>query len=127
MELHELFTGWTSLVGFAALIAVMINVLKLTGVVKDGSAQIWSAGLNLAGLIVLFVLKVFRPEMDLAGIDQQVGELANVAMVLIGYITQLLSSKLTHTALKNVPVVGKSYASEAAKIESFRAQMVSRG
>ncbi len=126
MELQELFTGWTSLVGFAALIAVLINILKLAGVVKDGTAQTWSAGFNLAGLMVLFVLRVFHPELDLSGFDRQAGALAEVAMVLIGYITQLFSSRLTHLALKNVPLVGKSFTAEALRAETFRAQVSGR-
>lgn len=110
MELQDLFVGWTSLMGFAALIAVIVNVLKAVGVVKDGTAQTWSAGLNLAGLIAMFVLRIFRPDFDLAGIDEQAAQLANVVTVLLAYITQLLSSKLAHIAVKTIPVIGKSYS-----------------
>ncbi len=109
--MDSLLVQWGTLVGVAALIAVIINVLKLAGVVKDGTAQTWSAGLNLAGLIILFVLKIVRPDLDIGELDKQAGALADVALVLIGYISQLLASKLTHTAIRNIPLIGASYSS----------------
>lgn len=107
---EELLAQWTSLVGIAAVIAVIINVLKLVGVVKDGQAQTWSAGANLVGLIALFVLRIFRPDFDLAGIDEQAGALASVMILIIGYLTQLLSSKVTHEIIKGVKGIGTSFS-----------------
>ena len=130
MEFQNLVTQWLGLVGIAAVISVIINILKLAGVVKDGTAQTWSAGLNLLGLVVLFALKIFRPDVDLAGIDEQAAAIANVAMVIIGYITQLLSSKLAHLALKSVPVIGASFSeharANAETASAYRDQMVKR-
>jgi hypothetical protein len=126
MEFQNLVTQWFGLVGFAAFIAVTINVLKLAGVVKDGAAPTWSAGLNLLGLLLLFGLKFFRPDLDLAAMDEQAAALANVAAVLIGYITQLLSSKLTHLALKSVPVIGASFSERVERPVTHRDQMVKR-
>jgi uncharacterized membrane protein len=47
----SLVVQWGSLLGFAAVIAVVINLLKLAGVVKDDTAQIWSVELNLPGQV----------------------------------------------------------------------------
>lgn len=110
--MDSLLVQWGTLVGVAALIAVIINVLKLAGVIQDGTAQNWSAGLNLVGLVILFVLKIVRPDIDVEEIDKQAGALAEVAVVLIGYISQLLTSKLTHIAIRDVPIIGTSYSSE---------------
>ena len=121
MDFQSLLTQWMGLAGIAALIAVVINVLKLAGVVKDGSAQTWSAGLNLAGMAALLLLKIFRPEIDLSGIDQQAAALAEVAMVVLGYLTQLLSAKLAHLAVKRVPLIGASFsAGEEAQTQRER-------
>lgn len=109
MEFQDLFIMWGSLAGMAALIALVINVLKLAGVVKDGTAQTWSAGLNLFGLVALFVLQIVKPDLDIAGVDGQVMAFVNVATVVLGYVIQLLSSKLTHIAITGVPVIGKSF------------------
>jgi hypothetical protein len=104
----SLVVQWGTLLGFAALIAVLINILKLAGVVKDDTAHIWSAALNLAGLVALFLAKVFSPDLDVPGLDQQAAEFANVMTVIVAYISQLLSSKLTHFAIKGVPFFGVS-------------------
>ncbi|MDX9863287.1 MAG: hypothetical protein RBT34_00635 [Anaerolineaceae bacterium] len=79
----SLVVQWGTLLGFAALIAVLINILKLAGVVKDDTAQIWSAALNLAGLVGLFLSKVFSSDLDVPGLDQQAAEFANVMTVLV--------------------------------------------
>jgi len=99
---------WGTLLGFAAVIAVVINLLKLAGVVKDDTAQTWSAALNLAGLAGLLLVKMFQPDLDVPGLDQQAAEFANVLTVIVAYISQLLGSKLTHYAIKGVPFFGVS-------------------
>ena len=109
MEFGELLNQWAALVGVAALIAVLINVMKLVGVVKDGQAPTWSAGLNLAGLIALLVLKVVKPEFDPGEVDQQAGTLAEIGVLITGFVLQLLASKATHAAVKGVPVIGTSF------------------
>lgn len=126
MGFEGLLAQWLGLAGIAALIAVLINVGKLAGVVKDGQAQTWSAGLNLAGLIALFVLRIFKPDFDIGIIDEQAAALANAAVVIIGYITQLLSSKLAHLAFKNVPMLGTSFSVEASKAKAFQADIARR-
>ncbi|MCE5208276.1 MAG: hypothetical protein LLG42_08190 [Chloroflexi bacterium] len=127
MDFSEILTQWSALVGMAALIAVIINILKLTGLVKDGDAQTWSAGLNLAGLAVLFILRVINPNIDLGQVDEQMGSLAKTAMVVIGYVSQLLASKATHLAVKNVPLIGTSLqVKEPGEPEQYREQMARR-
>lgn len=117
MEFMDLLAQWSALVGMAALIAVIINVLKLAGVVKDGAAQTWSAALNLAGLIGLFILRVVRPEVDIAHVDEQLGALAQIAMLIAGYVSQLLASKATHLAVRRVPVIGTSLPDAQPDVE----------
>ena len=110
MEFEGLLTQWMSLVGIAALIAVVINLLKQAGVVKDGQAQTWSAGLNLVVLILLFLFNIFKPDIDIGEVDKQAAALAEVAVVVIGYVAQLLAAKATHAAVKHVPLIGTSYS-----------------
>lgn len=109
MELNELLLQWSALAGFAALIALAINVLKAAGVVKDGDAPTWSAALNLAGLAGLLALRVYKPEIDVGGLDAQAAELAQVLTVIFGYVLQLLAAKATHIALRGAPLVGTSH------------------
>lgn len=110
MDYNVLLTEFGSLVGFAALIAALINILKTAGIIQDGQAQTYSAAFNLVGLGVLLYLHVFQPGLDIAGLDTQAGQIANVLLVVFGYIVQLGSAKLVHTLLTGVPVVGKSFS-----------------
>lgn len=112
MEFNNLFVMWGSLAGMAALIALVINVLKLIGVVKDGTAQTWSAGLNLAGMVLLFVANILQPDLDIAGIDEHVMNFVNVAVIVLGYVMQLVTSKVAHFAVTGLPVIGKSYSAD---------------
>ena len=97
------------LAGFAALIALLINIGKAAGWVKDGQAPIVSAGLNLLGLAGLFATKVFWPEVQIGVVDAQVSDFVQVGVVVFTYILQLLASKGANAAIKGVPVVGYSH------------------
>ena len=106
--MDELLVQWGALAGFAALIAFAINVLKTLGVVKEGEAPTYSAGLNLAGLVMLLVLKIYKPEVDVGELDVQVAQAVEVGVVVFGYVVQLLGSKLAHEVVRGVPGIGKS-------------------
>lgn len=110
--MESLFTEWVGLAGFAALIALVINILKAAGWVKDGQAGTVSAGLNLLGLAGLFALKVFSPDLDLSVVDAQVSDFVQVGVVVFTYILQLLASKGAHAAIKGVPVIGYSHTEQ---------------
>lgn len=105
--MDELLVQWGALAGFAALIAFLINILKTVGVVKEDQAPTWSAGLNLAGLVMLLALQIYAPQVDIEGLDQQVAQAVEVGVVVFGYIIQLLSSKLSHAVVRGVPGIGK--------------------
>ena len=100
--------------GFAALISVLINVLKTFGVVKDGQAGTWSAGLNLAGLVALFVTGIVAPEFDVSGLDTSIAQVAEILSLLFAFIVQNWISKGTHTVFSSgqVPVIGRSFSDE---------------
>lgn len=108
--MEELLLVWAGLAGLAALITFVINVLKKAGVVKDGQAQTWSAGLNLLGLATVLAVQTYFPDTNLVNADAEVAKFVEVGTVVFSYVVQLLASKATHKAVKNVPLVGKSYS-----------------
>ena len=110
MEFNSLLATLAGLSGFAAFVAAFVNIGKSIGFVKDGTAANWSAGINLVGLIALFVTGVVGVDLDLIGIDAQLAAFAEIALVIFGYITQLIGSKVFHEALRWVkaPFIGKS-------------------
>jgi hypothetical protein len=101
-----------TLVGFAALFAVLINIGKTVGFIKDGDAPMWSTGLNLALVLVVYAFRIFRPEFDFATVDPIAQEVATVGAYILTFVSQLLVSKLTNYAVKGTPVVGKSFSNE---------------
>ena len=98
--------------GFAALIAVVINVLKTFGVVKDGQAGMWATVLNLAGLIGLVVAGIVAPEFEVAGLNAKFAQIAEILSLIFAFIMQNWISKGTHTVFSSgdVPVIGKSFS-----------------
>lgn len=109
--MDSLLLQYAGLAGMAALITFVINILKTFGLVRDDTAQNWSAALNLAGLIGLLALRVFQPDLDVEGLDAQVGQFVEVGIVVFGYVMQLLGSKLTHEITRGVTLIGKSHSS----------------
>ncbi len=109
MVLMDLVNQWSALLGIAALIAAIINILKSVGIVKDGYAGIWSLALNLLGLILLFVVRVFHPSFDVSLLDSNAAQLANVLVVAFGFLVQIGFSKVAYLIVKGLPLIGKSF------------------
>mgnify|MGYP001768597225 CR=1 FL=1 len=115
-EIYNLVMSFGAMAGFAALVAVLINVLKTFGVVKDGDASKWSAILNLVGLVGLVVAKIVWPDLSTSGVDAIAGLVAGILVVVLGYVVQIVVSSKTHNALAdaNIPLLGKSYSREVS-------------
>lgn len=104
--------GFASLVGVSKLVTVLVNLLKLTGLVKDGTSAQWAAALNLIAFIALVLFGVFRPDLTMELLDGYAGQIAAVLLFVLGFITQIVGSKTGHDALRsaNVPLIGKSFS-----------------
>jgi uncharacterized membrane protein YuzA (DUF378 family) len=111
----DLVLQWGSLAGAGVLIAVLINIGKALGWVHEGQSTTWSTILNIVGMIALLLLQIFKPDMDIAALDGAAGQIAQVLIILVGLVTQMLSSKGAHFALKGTPLIGKSFSLPAPK------------
>lgn len=103
------------LVGFGGLLALLINVLKYFGAIKDGQATTYATGLNILGLIGLYVLRIFKPDFDLSGLDAQMQSFVTVGTAVFAFVIQMASSKGIHALIKGVPVIGKSFTQDRLK------------
>ena len=121
MNYTDLILQFGALAGAAALIAALVNALKAFGLVKDGDAPTWSAGLNLLGLAALLALKVFRPDLDVGALDAQVAQIAQALIVVLGFVVQLGLARQAHAWLRGVKVIGKSHTRDGSG-ESQRPQ-----
>jgi len=98
-----------TLLGFAALITVIINVLKRYGVIQDGQAGLVSLGLNFALLGFVIVGKYFG--LDLTQADDIAGAIASLVTVILGLLLPPLVSLGVHRlARKRIPLVGFSHS-----------------
>lgn len=112
MDTSTLIGQFMSLAGMAALIAALVNTLKKVGVVKDGDALAWATGFNLAGIVALFVLRVFAPQTDVGQIDQVASSIAQILTLVVGLVVQLGLTRGANEILRGAPVVGYSHSKE---------------
>jgi hypothetical protein len=87
------------LVGAQLCIALLINVLKWSGVVNDGTAGKWSAVFNAIIFVGVAVHLKFFPTFDVIGLDAQLFEFAKTAGVVFLYVTQVIGAKGYHNLL----------------------------
>jgi len=112
MTLDQLFVVFASLLGTGGLIGAIVNALKTVGAVTDGQAPQWSLGLNVAGLVALFLIGVVAPTTDIKALDGVAGEVAKLLTIAVGLFVQLGGAKIAHGLLKGVPVIGKSFSAK---------------
>jgi len=102
--------------GFAALVTVIVNILKAFKVVKDGQAPTWSFVMNLIGFVAFSIVGLVNPGFDAGAIDPTLQAVASVLVTLLELVTMPAISKLVHDlTMKTVPVLGFSYSARAAK------------
>ena len=110
--LEQVIMKVAALVGFAMLITLLINVAKFIGWVKEGQADKVSAGANLILILIVYGFRLFRPDFDFAAVDPIVQEVATVGTLVFTYILQLFGSQLTHSTVRGLPIVGKSFSAD---------------
>ena len=98
----------SGLVGFGALIAMLVNVGKGFGIVKDGKAKTWVTGLNVLLMLAVYFGGVL--DYSIISVDPAAGTLAELAGVAFALVAQLGGSSLTHVVLRGAPIVGASHS-----------------
>jgi len=96
LPLDQAFQVFGILVGLPFVIGLIVDVLKLVGVVTPGTAGIWSAGFNLAAILGLAILFKYAPSFDVTTWDAQLLELAKAIVLIVTWIVQLFGTKGAH-------------------------------
>lgn len=118
VDLPQLLTSFLALAGFAALTAAVINAGKFIGLIADGQAPNVSIALNVAGFAALVILRLFKPDFDVAGADSVLATVASILTGILALGAQLGFTKIINNGLKGLPVIGYSHS---RKIEQARA------
>ena len=110
MTLENILAILTALVGWPALVALVIDVLKFAGVVDDGTAGKWNLGLNLLGFIAVTIATGFYPDFDIPGFDAKLLEYVKIAAYVVMVVIQIVGTRVAH-ALYIKTETGKKYFS----------------
>ena len=94
------------LAGLGGFISILVNVLKLLGIVKDGTSEIWVQGFNFVAFVAVAVIYFLQVPVDWGQID---GILV-FATTVLGFVVQMFGSKLTYSATRGLPVIGFSFS-----------------
>lgn len=94
------------LVGFPALLAVLINIAKYFGL-PDGSAPAVNFWAHLA-VYVSVAVAVFFGKVDLIpSIDLALGNFANILLTILAFLTSIGVAKFTHEkVIRRFPIIG---------------------
>ena len=117
-SLAGLIPVFLSLAGWAALVTIVINLLKVFGVVQDGQAPKFLLVFNSVGLILFAALGIFAhvaPEQ----FDALASAIAGLLTAILGFVTMFGVSEKAHKVLSNanLPGIGKSYSGDAMRAE----------
>lgn len=99
-----------ALVGWPALVALVIDILKYLHVVDDGTAGKWNLGFNLLGFLLVGIAVGFFPQLDLGSLDKVLLEYVKLAAYIFALIVQILTTRGFH-ALYVRTVLGSRYFS----------------
>lgn len=100
-----ILAGLTGLGGF---ISILVNLLKMTGVIKPGTSDKWYGGINLVAFIAVSVVYFINKPVDWGVIDDWL----RVFTALIGLVLQMFGGQVTYQVLKGAPLVGYSFDEE---------------
>ena len=102
--------GFASLAGVSSLVAVLVQIFKLVGLVRDGTANKWTAAFNLIAFIGLVYFGVFQPSVAVEVLDGYAAQIAQIALFVLGFVVQMTTSKPVYVAFKSaqVPLLGTS-------------------
>lgn len=103
--IETVLTLLAGLGGLGSLISMAVNLLKRFGVVQDGTSDTWVQGMNLAAFVAIATVYLFNVPVDWGTVDRVLVFLAT----FLGFVLQLLGSKVTYSVVKGTPGIGYSF------------------
>ena len=108
--MEQIIVQVAAMAGFAALITLLVNVGKVIGWVKEDMALVVSSGANLILILVVYGFQLFRPDFNFGTLDPIMAQAALVGNLVLTYVIQLMTSKVTHETVRGLPIIGKSFS-----------------
>jgi hypothetical protein len=110
LDPNQIFVIFATLVGFPALVAAVVNVLKYFNVVTDTQAPKAVSILTLLGFVGVGIAYYTGNVPILSGIDAQLGQVATFLTTFLAFVIDLGLAKVAHASLRGTPFIGKSYS-----------------
>jgi hypothetical protein len=111
--IQPLLAVFVTLAGVSALVAVLINIGKAFGIVKDGTAGNWSLVLNGIFFVVMVALGLFA-KVTPQQFDQVAQQVATILIAVLGLVTQFGLTNKFHDVVSgaHIPLLGYSHSSK---------------
>ena len=110
--LEEILKIIAGMAGLGAFTSMLINLLKVAGLVKDGQADKAFKVADLIVFVAVMVVYLVKVQVDWT----QVNEWLVLLTALLGYVVSVFSGEFTHETIKGTPVIGYSYSEKKTKI-----------
>lgn len=108
-SLSPLLNLLLTLGGVMSLLTVLVNVGKVVGVVKDGTASTWARGLNLLAVGALFILGTWYPDVDIQQVDALAAQVAELGVGILAILPVMMKlSGSVHNAVRGLKIIGHS-------------------
>lgn len=100
--------------GSAALVVVLVNILKMIGIVKDTQAGLAVNILNIAIAVILGVLALFFPAVNLGGLDEFLKSLSGTLTAFLPLLAILVKwlAPFFYNSVRGIPLIGYHYPSK---------------
>lgn len=93
------------LAGAGSFVSMLVSVLKLIGVIKDGSSGKIVKIFDLILFVAIAVVYFLKVAVDWGTVNAYF----ILAAYVLGLVGQIFSSEVTYQALKGTPVIGFSF------------------
>lgn len=105
---EEILTIIAGLTALGAVVSMLINVLKAFGVIKDGESEKWVQGANLIVFVAVAVVYFIAKPVDWGIVNGWL----EIAVVILGYLVQIMGSKIAYPLVKHTPVIGYTFGDD---------------
>ena len=104
--LEEILKLIAGMAGLGAFVSMLINLLKVAGLVKDGQGDKAFKIADLIVFVAVMVVYLVKVQVDWT----QVNEWLVLLTALLGYVVSVFSGEFTHDTIKGTPLIGYSYS-----------------
>ena len=104
--LEEILKLIAGMAGLGAFTSMLINLLKVAGLVKDGQSEEAFKIADLVIFVIVAIIYLTKTPIDWAQVDEWLVLLT----ALLGYVVSVFSGEITHDTIKGTPLIGYSYS-----------------